>query len=432
MGRKKKSQLEQTPADLQSVEWINTPFSLVQFGKGFSLIQQQALIKVSKYLQKYISDFYNEHRNAKPDRPLALFTKEALEKGIKIPLRADEFNIQSSNYTAVFEAFQTISLTQVRAPKFDEQGNRLGTDWYNVFSHFYMPLTQAGYVKDRGLPTEERFARYEGYAEFTVNPNIAAYAFDMTSGYINHPAEIAMQAQQPYAPLLYFLIKHSSKGKRVVEVPYRDVQIMLGTVTVDREDNDKIIENSFPLFSKFKQRVLDVAQTEIERMASLNQIDITFTYRPIYMGKTQRGDPKSIEFSIMQTELGVYHAKHKTRQQKTNDAGSKKIEKAETLSMPVEPSPEVLPFGMVDEWQQLLEAVSAAALPVLTYLQRARYYGLHGKAPMVIFSDIVSREEYERVLYNMSDAQRDELKAIVRRFYPDGERGVIMTSIEKK
>lgn len=431
MARKKKSQIAQTPANLQDVEWINTPFSLVQFGKGFSLIQQQALIKVSKYLQQYISDFYNEHRNLQPDRPLALFTKEALEHGIYITLRADEFGVQSSNYAAVFEAFHTISTTQVKAPKFDEQGNRLGTEWYNVFSHFFMPTNDNGYTFTNKDGQVENRQRYEGYARFTINPNVAAYAFDMARGYVNHPAEIAMQSQQPYAPLLYFLIKHSAKGKRVVAVPYREVQLMLGTVVVDKDDNDKVIENSFPLFSKFKQRVLDVAQAEIERMAALNQVDITFTYRPIYPGRAQRGDPTSIEFSIVQTPLGSYHAKHKTREQKQADTQAKAIDKAPTFVEPVQPERDVLPFGMVDEWQQLLDDIAEAGMPVITYLRSARYFGLHGTAPLVIFADIPTREEYERVLWNMPAAARDELRNKVRQYFPDNERGGIMTDYER-
>lgn len=433
MGRKKKSQIDQQPADLQLVEWINTPFSLVRFGKGFSLIQQQALIKLSKYLQEYITEFYSAHRNQKPDRPLALFTKEALEKGITIRIYASEFNIQSSNYAAVFEAFETILHTQVCAPKIDkETGERLGTEWYNVFTKAYVPKKVDGYTFVKKETGELDFSdRHEGYADFTINPEVAAYAFDMTKGYIHHPAEIAMQAQQPYAPLIYFLIKHSSKGRRVVEVPYRDVQVMLGTVRVEKDDESKVTDNFFPLFSKFKQRVLDVAQAEIERMASLNQVDITFTYRPIYLGHVQRGDPVSIEFTIEQTPLGAYHAKHKTRQQKQNDADARKVAKTDTLAEPVQPAAEVLPFGMVDEWQQLLSQISDAGLPVVSYLRNARYFGLHDNAPMVIFSDIPTREEYERVLWGMPEGQMKQLKAMVRSNFPDDVRGAIITSYEK-
>lgn len=307
MGRIKKSQIEQQPADLQSVEWINTPFAIAKFGKGFSLIQQQALIKVSEALQGYIRDFYNEKRNLSGENPLGLFRKEVLTELEPIRMYASDFGVPASHYAEVFEAFKVISQTQVKAPQYDEDGNYIKTDWYNVFSHFSMPETDKGYTyTDKETGEKTTVTRYEGWADFTINPNVAAHAFNMAGGYVNHPARIAMDSKLSYAPLLYFLIKHSAGSKSKVRVPYSAVQEMLGTVVKDKKTGE-VLSNSFPLFSKFKQRVLNKVQEEIKRMADVNQIDITFEYEPIYRGKVSRGDPEYIEFTIQLSDLGKFH-----------------------------------------------------------------------------------------------------------------------------
>ena len=95
-------------------------------------------------------------------------------------------------------------------------------------------------------------------------------------------------------------------------VPYSDVQDITGVVKRDPEDRH-VISNQFPLFSKFKQRVLEPAKVELERMGGKNLIDITFTYEPIYKGRVKRGDPDAISFTVIQTDLGVYHTASKKK-----------------------------------------------------------------------------------------------------------------------
>lgn len=315
MGRIKNSQIEQQPADLKSVEWYNTPFALVKFGKGFSLIQQQALIKVSEALQSHINKFYNERQHLSREDPNGLIPREVLESMEPIRMYASDFGVGDGHYSDVFAAFKTISMTQVKAPEYDENGNYVTTKWYNVFSHFSMPETDNGYTYIDKKGNEQTVRRYEGYAEFALNTNIvhyalkltvADYALNMKDGYVKHPARIAQESRLSYAPLLYFLVKHSARSMSKVRIPYREVQEMLGTKEWDKNTGE-VIRDDFPLFSKFKQRVLDKVVAEMKRMAVINQIDITLDYEPVYRGKVKRGDPEWIEFTIRLSDLGKFH-----------------------------------------------------------------------------------------------------------------------------
>lgn len=315
MGRIKKSQIEQQPADLQSVEWINTPFSLVKFGKGFSLIQQQALIKVSEALQTHINKFYNEKQHLTKSDPNGLIRREVLESMEPIRMYASDFGVGDGHYAEVFEAFKIISMTQVKAPEYDENGNYVTTKWYNVFSHFSMPETDKGYTYTNKDGNEQTVVRYEGYAEFAINTNIinyalnltvADYALNMKDGYVNHPARLVQESRLAAATLLYFLVKHSARSMSKVKIAYRDVQEMLGTKEWDKKTGE-VTRDDYPLFSKFKQRVLDKVCAEIKRMAVINQADITFEYEPVYRGKVKRGDPEWIEFTIQLSDLGKFH-----------------------------------------------------------------------------------------------------------------------------
>ena len=319
MGRPKKEHSEETPpVKLDSVEWMNTPFALVKSGveQGMlSLPEQKVLLKVSEILQSFISEFYAKGRDKSGEEPLSLFTKKVIAEGglPTIHMNAADLGETSSRYAEVFAAFQKLSTIQVKGPKYDkETGQYLGDDWFNVFSHFYMPKSKDGYTYVNKNGEEITTARHDGFADFTINPNVALFAFRMESGYVNHPKEIAFKAQQYYAPLVYFLLKHHSSGKSKVTVPYSDVQDITGVVKRDPEDRH-VVSNQFPLFSKFKQRVLEPAKVELERMGGKNLIDITFTYEPIYKGRVKRGDPDAISFTVIQTDLGVYHTASKKK-----------------------------------------------------------------------------------------------------------------------
>lgn len=318
MGRTKKENSEETPpVKLDSVKWINTPFALVKSGveQGMvSLPEQKVLLKVSEILQSFISEFYEKGRDKSGEEPLSLFTQKVISEGglPTIHMNAADLGETSSRYADVFQAFIKLSNLKVKGPKFDETGKYLGDDWFNVFSHFYMPKRENGYRYIDKDGQEQTSDRYDGYADFTINPDVALYAFRMEGGYVNHPKEIAFKAQQYYAPLVYFLLKHHSSGKSKVTVPYSAVQDITGVVK--REPKDRhIISNQFPLFSKFKQRVLEPAKAELERMGEKNLIDITFTYEPIYKGRVKRGDPDAISFTVIQTDLGVYHTATKKK-----------------------------------------------------------------------------------------------------------------------
>lgn len=285
---------------LPDVQWINTPFSLLHYGKGFSLLQQRILTKVSEKIQDNIGQYYASGQY-KGDRPSPLEVPT-------IQVSFSELGLSSGHYKQIIEAIRGIVNTSAEVLAMDETKEKKMI-WATAFKKIELPVSEGSYVyehtnKETNLVEIKTASRHQGTIFFDINPAF----LDMSFGYINHPTQIAFDAKQKYAPLLYYLIKHLwIKGKRKVEIPFDELRDMLGTIKRDKEGN--IIHDDFPLYSKFKQRVLDVAVEELKRMGELNQSDINVTYQSIYPGgKTEgRGNPKAVAFSPLLTKLGEFH-----------------------------------------------------------------------------------------------------------------------------
>lgn len=298
---RKKSEAPVEKANLMDARWINTPFAFARFGKDFSLLQQHVMLIVSDHLQDYLSSFFRDGRHMSPEDPLSLFDKEQMASGIPdLKIQISEFQIKSNNNYELYKAFTEISQVQLKVPIY-EDGVIDHMDWLPVFSKMSVPLTKN---------TDNEFIDIDyrrGYVEFTINPLVAAYAFNMRLGYINHPLNIAKDSSQQYAPRLYFLVKHKmAKGRRTVTIPYPELRKELGMQILDK-DTHEIKGEMYPQFSKFRTRVLDAAIADIERMSELNLIDVKFSYEPVYRGSVERGDPEAVTFNVTLSPLGEYH-----------------------------------------------------------------------------------------------------------------------------
>lgn len=305
---RKKSEEPVEKANLMDARWINTPFAFARFGKDFSLLQQHVMLIVSDHLQDYLSSFFRDGRHLHPEDPLSLFDKEQMTNGIPdLKIQISEFQIKSNNNYELYKAFTEISQVQLKVPIYQD-GVIDHMDWLPVFSKMSVPLTKN---------TDNEFIDIDyrrGYVEFTINPLVAAYAFNMRLGYINHPLNIAKDSSQQYAPRLYFLVKHKmAKGRRTVTIPYPELRKELGMQLIDK-DTHEVKGEMYPQFSKFRTRVLDAAIADIDRMSDLNLIDVKFSYEPVYRGSVERGDPEAVTFNVTLSALGEYHKDPKKAQ----------------------------------------------------------------------------------------------------------------------
>ena len=155
---------------------------------------------------------------------------------------------------------------------------------------------------------------------FTLNPVVVDWVFDMSQGYVRHPADIARIGQVERMPMMYYyLFKKSSKWKeREVRLTVSEIKDYLGLLKSVRKvsgdggsrgralrvvSSEDVIEikESYPKFSQFKKNVLDNSINDINRLRYEGLLDICVRYQPIYSGKRKVGNPNFIRFFIYDT-----------------------------------------------------------------------------------------------------------------------------------
>ena len=331
---KKKESLPIEKADLHNERWINTPFAYTKFGADFSLLQQDIMLKVSDHLQDYISQFFEEKRNEGDLVPKSLFSEYLLQEGIPpIRINLSDLSIGKSNYGLIYGkedengmtvlkgAIESIRTLGIRRKYIDEKTGKHRVKLINIFSSVDIP-NFSHVDKDTGETVESRYRA--GYIDLKINTEVAAHVFDMSKGYVNHIKQIASYSTKRSAPRVYLLLMHYyGLGNRRVKIPLMELKEYTGNVI--RNEEGEIIQVQYPKFSQYKQRVLDPAKEDVDKMAYENKSDITFTYRPIYRGTKQRGDPESVEFVIELSRLGEQRDSIRHRQSAENKLIGKMI-----------------------------------------------------------------------------------------------------------
>ncbi|MBP5714781.1 MAG: replication initiation protein [Prevotella sp.] len=320
MNDDKKQQLQEMRELVAQNSWIKTPFAYTRLASKATLIQQNALLMVSDRLQQYIKDFYNMHLDKAKKRPKSLFTEHLLNNGIpSFRIWLADLGVQPNNYKVVREAIEEMNVL-VEHPVIDENGVPTGeTAFTPVFEEFRVKETGDYYKyeteNEQGLKETAISARHYGYIDVTINHKVAEWAFDMSAGYVNHYKLIARYSSKRTTPRLYLLLmREVGKGRLHARFTVEEVKEYLGIVPYKDEKTGEMV-TPYPKFAHFKTKVLEAVRQDLNRMARLDQTDITFDYDLVYPGQRKRGDPEYIDFTIYRTHLGdaynvvVNHAK---------------------------------------------------------------------------------------------------------------------------
>jgi len=303
---KKKNIFALQKADLEDSRWINTPWAYTRAGANLSLLQQEILIKVSDHLQGYIKDFFAEDHAEDSVSPRSLFTDYMIQNGIP-PIRVyfTELNVLAEHYDKISDAVENIRTVGIWRPYIDERTGKKFTSIYNVFSSVKIPTKEGGFKYiDKGTGEEKVSDRRAGYIDLYINKDVAAYAFDMSQGYVKHIKKIAAHSSIRSTPRLYlYLMRYANQGIMKVKVPTFELREYTGQVVRD-QNTGEVISIKNPKFARFRERVLDAAMHDMERMGDENKSDIVFDYKPIYKNGKSRGEPEFIEFTIKRTQLG--------------------------------------------------------------------------------------------------------------------------------
>lgn len=380
-------------------KWVKTPYRYTQLGAGLSLIQQQALLMVSHYLQSYIKDFYNLHLDRSKRRPKALFSEHVLRNGIPpMKIYLADIGVLPSNYGAARQAIEQINL-MVEHPELDASGNETGrTLLTNVFSQFGFEETGEYYnFGERDADGKRQSVRMkQPWIDVKINPDVAEWAFDMSQGYVNHLELIASYSTKRPTPRLYLmLMNRTKKGEKEVTILLTDLKEYLGIMPYKDERTGEMIV-PYPKFANFRQKVLDAVKDDLDRMATENHTDITFTYELIYPGTRRKGDPEAILFHVTRTVLGdAYNVvvNHKPseliRKPVQQDLFAFADDGAQRGQAPLRPgdaTAKVQDFVAgegVELWAQLLAAYDG---PAKSLLARCEYLGLRDGAFLVRIS----------------------------------------------
>ena len=317
MAREKKTDIVPVPkADLQDSRWINTPFAYTRLGANFSLLQQEILLKVSDGLQTYVKQYLDEKRYLDKEIPKPLFTSEPLPT---IRVKMSELTIDDNHYSRLDQIRHEIMSLDIMADDVDETGQKV-KKWMPVFDEVSIPFVEGGYQKtDKATQmVVGTFDKRRGYMDFSINPKVAKFVFDMTEGYVNHMKLIAAYSRRQATPRIYLFLRKpftEEMRRKPGRTEYRvlktvqEVKEYLGVIEhihlLDENNNPyEETRDKYPKFSRFCKEVLDKAREDLLRMAPLNQTDIIFDYVPIYNGSRRRGDPDYIEFRIRMSNLG--------------------------------------------------------------------------------------------------------------------------------
>lgn len=354
-------------------QYINTPFAYTKFAKNLSLLQQSVLNKVSEHLQSYISHYFGSDLKKSKDVPRPLFSAAEKTNGMpEFVMSYAELGVSINNYSVARAAIQEVLSLTVDAPGKDKDGNPAIVK-YNIFTKANISSSESNGVA------------------FSLNSEVVDYVFDMSQGYVRHPADIARIGRVERMPMIYYyLFKKSERWKnrtvRLTVFEIKDYLGMRGKISSGNESRagrptkDGEIKEAYPKFSKFNTMVLARSVDDINRLKQNGLLDVCVSYEPIYNGKRKVGNPAYIEFTIYDTIGQMQQAtlQRQQNQQLNLFADAEEIKPGEK------------------EWQQLVSMLKGK---IGEELRKVEFLSYDGKTILLR----ASREQCQKVESCLSD-----------------------------
>ena len=276
-------------------QYISTPFAYTKFSKNLSLLQQSVLTKVSELLQSYVRHFFGSELRKDPKVPRPLFSEAEKHNGMpEFIMSYAELGVDIANYNVARAAVQEVLNLTIDAPSEDEDG-KASVKAFNIFTHANISFEGGTGVS------------------FRLNPEVVDHVFDMSQGYVRHPADIARIGQIERMPMMYYYLHKKSEHwtRRLVRLTVLEIKTylgMLGKITEGTDERSgrplkdgKEKKEAYPKFSQFKKNVIETSINDINRLCKDGMLDVCVSYEPIYNGKRKVGNPAYIEFTVYDT-----------------------------------------------------------------------------------------------------------------------------------
>ena len=357
-------------------QYISTPFAYTKFSKNLSLLQQSVLTKVSEHLQSYVRHFFGSELRKDPKVPRPLFSEAEKHNGMpEFIMSYAELGVDIANYNVARAAVQEVLNLTVDAPSEDGDG-KASVKAFNIFTHANISFEGGTGVS------------------FRLNPEVVDYVFDMSQGYVRHPADIARIGQIERMPMMYYYLhKKSEHWKyRVVNLKVLEIKTYLGMIGKITEGTDERSgrprkdgqekKEAYPKFSQFKKNVIETSINDINRLCKDGMLDVCVSYEPIYNGKRKVGNPAYIEFTIYDTIEQMQQAIAK--KQKTQEPASL-FDEAEEVFKPGE-----------KDWQMFVSTLHG---DVGKELRKVEFVSYDGKTVLIK----TSREQCQKIEKYLTD-----------------------------
>lgn len=354
-------------------QYISTPFAYTKFSKNLSLLQQSVLTKVSELLQSYVRHFFGSELRKDPKVPRPLFSEAEKHNGMpEFIMSYAELGVDIANYNVARAAVQEVLNLTVDAPSEDDNG-QASVKAFNIFTHANISFEGGTGVS------------------FRLNPEVVDHVFDMSQGYVRHPADIARIGQIERMPMMYYYLHKKSEHwtRRLVRLTVLEIKTylgMLGKITEGTDERSgrpqkdgKEKKEAYPKFSQFKKNVIETSINDINRLCKEGMLDVCVSYEPIYNGKRKVGNPAYIEFTIYDTIGQMQQALAKKQQtQKSTSLFDEEVKPGEK------------------EWQQLAAMLDG---DIGEELRKVAFVSYDGKTVLLR----ASREQCRKVENCLSD-----------------------------
>lgn len=368
-------------------QYISTPFAYTKFSKNLSLLQQSVLTKVSELLQSYVRHFFGSELRKDPKVPRPLFSEAEKNNGMpEFIMSYAELGVDIANYNVARAAVQEVLNLTIDAPSEDEDG-KASIKAFNIFTHANISFEGGTGVS------------------FRLNPEVVDHVFDMSQGYVRHPADIARIGQIERMPMMYYYLHKKSEHwtRRSVRLTVLEIKTylgMLGKITEGTDERSgrplkdgKEKKEAYPKFSQFKKNVIETSINDINRLCKDGMLDVCVSYEPIYNGKRKVGNPAYIEFTIYDTIEQMQQA----------------LAKKQKAQEPVSLFDEKIKPGE-KEWQQLIAMLDG---DIGKELQRLVFLSYDGKTILVK----ATSEQRQRIENYMTDDVVARIRDLLKRAY---------------
>lgn len=285
--KNKKQEQKRIENNEMLTDYIKNPVEYLMLDGDCSRMQQQIRMGLIFSLQDKINEYLVKKHEGQ--QPASLFVDDDFEGGeitFRIPLA--ELGIRPDAYEELDATCEDLLSKNYKRETDDAK------EYVNIFSSIKVPKTSTSSDGSRMGYTSGK--RRLGYIEIKMVRNRVDEIISMKRGYIEHMIAVNRFKSKYANPLYEYLSRF--RHMKTKDVDYTALKDFYRMITWSK-DFKEIIEEKYPKYQHFCSNVLDKCKEEMDNLFEQGQIDLTFTYEPIYAGVKKRGRPDKIRFHIL-------------------------------------------------------------------------------------------------------------------------------------